>query len=427
MIRLFLVGQGFDVVFILVVIFSCHWALTSSFSSQAQKTSCLAKTKETFKLSDLQYLEARLDARHGGYECKRLVLDASSGSSLFRLSGATLHDLLLEKDLPSSLCRCEWVASILAQGKTAEELLVNIREDDIKSWEMNATWTVDYLYMNDQHVSRMKTPAYTAKCLLHCVAQAIQAPATLSPDAATDRLKIIDIDTGMFLVRVIREADPNRPLMTKWKQRPFPYSSAINQNVAEILIDLVFDLARHKYETTNDAISFLDPTCGSGTFLAFALARGASVQGWDTNESCVNGALRNLKFVFGNDCATGGEVCLRDASHKKMHGEKKYDCMIANLPWGQNTLLYYNENVHILDSLSSSLRPGAPCAIISKDAELQKDMHRLGYHIIGSAHIPPLNFVLPTGKKGNVQKRNEDASQKERSSNCVITISFAPQ
>jgi hypothetical protein len=53
-------------------------------------------------------------------------------------------------------------------------------------------------------------------------------------------------------------------------------------------------------------------------------------------------------------------------------------------------------------------------------------MQQLGHHIIGTAHIPPLNFFLPTGKKGNVQKRNVDTSQKERSSKCVVAVALAP-
>ena len=50
----------------------------------------LAKTTETFKLSDLQYLEVRLQCRD--FECERLVLDAATGSSLLRLSGKLLQD-----------------------------------------------------------------------------------------------------------------------------------------------------------------------------------------------------------------------------------------------------------------------------------------------------------------------------------------------
>lgn len=93
-------------------------------------------------------------------------------------------------------------------------------------------------------------------------------------------------------------------------------------------------------------ITFLDPTCGSGTFLACALTSGAAnVQGWDANQNCVNGALHNLEFVFGRDSANsyGYNVSLRDASIQKRVDDnfEQYDCMVANLPWGQNTVFYY--------------------------------------------------------------------------------------
>ena len=422
--------RGFDAGFVLVSAFIlCQWTLTTSLSANLNKACWVAKTKETFKLSDLQYLEAKLQERNG-YECERLVVDASTGSSLFRLNGTCLHESMLENELPSSLRRCEWVASILAHGKTAEELLMNIRDDGKfmeHSWEKNAAWTLEYLRLNHIGAPRVQPASYTSKSLSCSVAQAVRIPAALNPDEATDRFRIIDTGEDLFLVRLMREADPSHPLTKKWSQRPFPFSSAINPNVADILIDLVFDLVQQKDGVAVDPISFLDPTCGSGTFLAFAASRGASVKGWDTNESCIDGALRNIKFVFGNDCAKFCEVHLRDASNKKLDDGKQYDCMIANLPWGQNTMLYYNENIHILDSLQSSLRPGAPCAIISKDLELQKDMERLGYHILGTAHIPPLHFVLPTGKNKNAQKRNEETFHKERKSHCVVTVALAPQ
>jgi 23S rRNA G2445 N2-methylase RlmL len=74
----------------------------------------------------------------------------------------------------------------------------------------------------------------------------------------------------------------------------------------------------------NDAISFLDPTRGSGTFLAFALARGASVQGWDTDESCVNGAFRKFEVCVWQRLYQGWQCAsARDASKKNLYGETK--------------------------------------------------------------------------------------------------------
>ncbi len=55
----------------------------------------------------------------------------------------------------------------------------------------------------------------------------------------------------------------------------------------------------------------------------------------------------------------------------------------------------------ILKSLPKSLWCRAPCAFISKEVELQKYKKRLGYHVLGSAHIPPQNLDLPSSKKAS--------------------------
>jgi hypothetical protein len=59
------------------------------------------------------------------------------------------------------------------------------------------------------------------------------------------------------------------------------------------------------------------------------------------------------------------------------------------------------ENARILKSLPKSLWCRAPCAFISKEVELQKYKKRLGYHVLGSAHIPPQNLDLPSSKKAS--------------------------
>jgi hypothetical protein len=243
----------------------------------------LAKTTETFKLSDLQYLEAKLQAT--SYECERLVLDAATGSSLFRLCGYRLHDIFKKNKLPSSLRRCKWIA---------EELLKILRKDawfEEHEWDTNAAWTLEYMRMDDID-DRKKPTEYTSKSLLNCVAQAIQIPAALNPATATDRLQIVDTGRDLFLIRLLLQTHvPSHSIIGKeWKQRPFPYSSAINPAVADIVTALVFDLVE-QYTGKTARISSLDPTCGSGTFLAFALARGATAQGWDTNPACMDGAI----------------------------------------------------------------------------------------------------------------------------------------
>lgn len=128
---------------------------------------------------------------------------------------------MLENELPSSLRRCEWVASILAHGKTAEELLMNIRDDGKfteHSWKKNAAWTLEYLRLNHIAAPRVQPASYTSKSLSCGVAQAVQIPAALNPDEATDRFRIIDTGQDLFLVRLMREADPSHPLTKKWSQ-----------------------------------------------------------------------------------------------------------------------------------------------------------------------------------------------------------------
>lgn len=417
-------------VLLLLILQPTQHSLTSALSIPCW----LAKTKETFKLSELQYLEAKIQACD--YECERLVLDAATGSSLFCLTGASLDSKLLSNDtLPPSLERCDWIGSVLSRGDSADEFLNDIRSDERfvhRGWDTsNAAWTMDYLRLNDIDAPRMKREDYTSKTLLSCVAQAIEVPAALNPNAGTDRLRIVDTGQELYLLRLV-DRKPYSPLVDrkKWSRRPFQYSSSINLDVADIVTALMFDLVKQEYGKDASHVSFLDPTCGSGTFLAFALAHGASVQGWDTNAACVEGALNNIEFLFDSPVTDERCIISRHDATLKVPGDKSklFDCAIANLPWGQNSLLYYNENVRIMESLQSSLRPGAPCAFISKSLELQKDMTRLGYRILGTAQIPPINSVLPSGKKvkGKQHQRNDDSSQ-NRSTICVVTLALAPK
>lgn len=407
----------------------------SSTSNDGGTATWLAKTRETFKLSDLLYLEARLQARE--YQCERLVLDAATGSSLLRFCGEQFQQTLTSSDkkLPSSIERCDWIGSVLAYGDSAEELLTRIRDNgrfEEHDWEADASWTLDYVRMNDIGVTRNKSAdnEYTSKSLLSCIAQAIQIPAALNPATATDRLRVIDTGQGLFLTRLMREmkSDPAAvETIKRWNNRPFPYSSAINPNIADILTGIIFGLVNHQLRKQPHKVSLLDPTCGSGTFLMFALDRGATVQGWDTNPVCVQGAQRNLQFMFGSKSERDFKICRHDAGQIMpdtggIESMQLFDCVIANLPWGENSVLYYDETVRILASLPRSLRHRAPCAFVSKNAELQKYMQRRGYEILGDAHIPPLNFVLPTGKKA---KKNDETS-KGQSTTCVVTVALAP-
>ena len=126
-----------------------------------------------------------------------------------------------------------------------------------------------------------------------------------------------------------------------WSKRPFQYSGAINIGVASVIIDMLSDALRLRHErhqhlhttvgsdsigNTNNNIKctsnkqriirILDPTCGSGTFLALALmiwsekynttATASSndtitvdATGIDSNYKCARGTIANLRHLFG--------------------------------------------------------------------------------------------------------------------------------
>ena len=376
----------------------------------------LVKTTETFKLSDLQYLELRLQTN-----CERLLVDAATGSSLCLL-GADPHtpfESIGPGPLPSSssLQRCDWMGEVLASGSNAEQLLDELKSKDTKGI---SCWEMEYLRLTNREMAREKT-SYTSRALMHCVAQAIEGVASLVPSKAQNRIIIVDTIAKLFAVHIINSkgAPFSRPnnnvVLSRWSDRPFQYSSAINPNLAEIVVDILKELCEKQ-----DSIKLLDPTCGSGTFLAFGLAAGFRVEGWDVNAACVEGGQQNIENLFPEK-RVGWKVKLQDASEFRgsLHG---IDCVVANFPWGQNTIAYQDDNIRILERLGASLRPGTPCAIMSKLPQLQTEMKRLGFNILGDAHVPQKDFVLPRGKKN---KESRGQGQKG-SSDCVVTIARSP-
>ena len=167
----------------------------------------------------------------------------------------------------------------------------------------------------------------------------------------------------------------------------------------------------------------LDPTCGSGTFLAFALNRGMTVEGWDVRQACVDGTRKNLESFFGE--GKRWTVSQRDAAeHSKCEDLRSADCLVANLPWGQNTIASSDENVRILEQVAKNLRKRTVCAFVTKNADLHKHFERLGYSVLGTAPVPPKHFELPRGNKN--KKENEAVSSGRTSSDCVVTIVLSP-
>jgi hypothetical protein len=91
--------------------------------------------------------------------------------------------------------------------------------------------------------------------------------------------------------------------------------------------------------------------CGS----RIALARGASAGMQVLHVSKELYIMLNLCLAskdIGNRC----KISLREHATQELSKRSRwFDCAIATLPWGQNSMLYYYENVRILKSLPKSV------------------------------------------------------------------------
>jgi Putative RNA methylase family UPF0020 len=389
----------------------------------------LAKTKETFKFADLQFLEARLECQSDVWKnsgialtCERLLLDAATGSTLFGIySNVSLDKFTTENEnIPSSWRRCEWMVQVLAHSESASDLVQSLREQGGIFFQDCTGWTLDYIRMSS--VQRQKVPSpnrnYNQRSLLCAVAQCLQAPAALDPIQASHHLILVETTRDIYLGRFLWQGPrPSWNPLPSWSQRPFQYSAAIHPTVAEILVDMILNLIR-TFDCT-EPTHLWDPTCGSGTFLAYALAtnRNVLVEGWDVNPQCVEGTSQNLRYAFGENVVDAKcRLLLQDSSISKKNNHHPFvDGLIANLPWGKNTIDYVDQNQQILKSVRTRLKEGAPCIFIHKDAALSNPDHlqTLGYQWLEEAYIPPLDFVLPPSRKKKPKNDSGDADDEE--------------
>lgn len=489
-------------------------SLQQQSSSPPRQGLLLALTSESFKLADLQFLAASieqptcqrllLDAATGS---SLLRVDDTDRPFPFQQQ---------KQPPPVFLQRCQWTGVVVAWGATPEDLLEQIRHqqnntgivddddvvvDDDPRW-LQHPWTLNYLCLSgDQkttHTNRSankngRRRSYTATTLLCALSQAIRAPlAALDPrsDDTTcsclDRLILLDTATGgdeqlvgppsasntcaFYLVKKLDVLDSVGVLQQqhstlsslsssssfrdhkKWSHRPFPYSSAVNPGIAELVLDILVHLARQqrrrqrengKLDQTRLPIRFLDPCCGSGTFLAAALDRGIHATGYDVNEKCVQGTVDNLRYFCGSSCGDDDgssdepryQVYKQDsttfATTIQQQGRPLFDCAACNLPWDLNTKTCSETNWKILTTLRQRLKEGAPCAIVSKGTEdsplvTNKDLEHVGLRTVGQAQVPPKNFKLPEGNKKRMKRNADSASvllpKDKGRSHCLVTI-----
>ena len=313
--------------------------MAQSLSSQV---SFLCKTTETFKLSELQYLAASIQAyARSNYELERLLVDQATGSSIFRISivsndedcddkQTNASNCHIVQSFPSSLQRCDWIAKIIIEDDNLHSLIASLQTLDNANDSniIEPMWGLDYFTCRSSSTkTRIKIPRkeHTMKSILCAISNAITTVPAVDSKEVNQQLLVVDATTLMknnhendydefqskyFLVEKIRQdastssvaparADTSRgqSVLKKWSGRPFQYSSAINVNIADIVISLLDDMVQNDNVKTakTKRTRIFDPTCGSGTFLAFAIDRGMFVVGQDQNPNCVDGTIRNLQ------------------------------------------------------------------------------------------------------------------------------------
>lgn len=402
----------------------------------------IAKTKETFKLADLQYLEATVQSE-SKYDCKRLLMDAATGSSLFlvdRLASDFEACIFGQKDdssqyVPSSLRACEWVGEVICNSPSPEELLYDLSSMKTTTRNLGA-WTLEYLRMKSGSRNE-KSKTYTQKTLCCCISQKLSGTAALNPCHAVDKLLVVDTCESVFLVKLLHlpsdetsslPSSPSILTQQKWAQRPFPYSSATNFQAAEMAMNLLSHrVALRPVNEQPTKPHLLDATCGSGTFLALAMARGMQVTGWDFNLRCVEGTQRNLQYAFGNTNFTVLQrSCLDVPENMTQAGVGKIDAVACNLPWGLNSNLFADDGDNCSSRLFSAIRkvlkPGIPCVFLYKEEGESGTLYweQLGYKVIGYASIPQKNYVLPKERKK--EKRRPEENVLNGRSSCIVSL-----
>lgn len=430
----------------------------------------MVKTKEAVKLADLYCLEAQqvfLD------KCRRFLTDAATGSCLLELqlqhsstrgeggddgSNNNCGEWFKSSSVASSSFlreRCDWVAEVVVgNAPNAADLIGSLQARSSSDTALNnlKPWGISYLRMTSgSDFSRLnqRRRNITKTSLLCAVAQSIKAPVALEIAEAEVSLIVLEADEQLYLLRVLYPESKTdlehintetTAIGIRWRQRPFQYSSALNPIVARVLIDILYERVAVELDSNKAGDNIpvpsrrvlLDPTCGSGTFLAAALRRGFDkVIGWDVNSACVQGCRENLVHMYGDerikkDCI----ICVRDSSlvsNIEELGVPKINCVVANLPWGVNTVKYIEENEAILCQIRSLLSSGTPCAFISKES-LSSRLDVLGYRCVGQAQIPQKSFRLPKGSKRRTAKHDigteggKDSVTRTGRSNCVVTI-----
>eukprot|EP00980_Cylindrotheca_fusiformis_P010460 scaffold2322_cov135-Cylindrotheca_fusiformis.AAC.19 len=334
--------------------------------------------------------------------------------------------------MPSSLKRCDWIAQVM-EGKDSADALIQTLQENFPATMLPNQWSLDYVRLEETNGSAKRRQVfYTKNALLHAVAQTMPSPPALNPEYAQTKLLVVDSaknDNATCYLSTLVGPHEGRNLdsvLANWSKRPFQYSSAINPQVAEMIMEILMALIdRPDDESNSRSLRLLDPTCGSGTFLALALERGIEVEAYDCNQQCVDGTHKNLEYLVETTNASKTnldkiDVSIHDSSQTFPSRCGTIDCVVANLPWGVNSKDFLDQNKEILRSVRSRIEPGTPCAFVTRTSDLGL-FNSVQYRILGQAHVPQRDFALPRGRK----KQNTKELDRNGRNKCVVTIARA--
>lgn len=389
-----------------------HFLTKKDSFEQKNQPLIIAKTKETFKLSDLYLLESRLQSEIRGYEpTKLLSVDKNTGSYLFEIDHGFIENIS-EELIPSCLDRLDWMGEVLAFGNSGSELISNLVDMKLQIDD----FSLDYKRIGSLPVQK----DYASKAIISRVAQCVNGNVSLMPKKSNYQILLVESNAGLHLCKLLQipSNENNKSIVEKhWKERPFQYSSAMNIHAAKIIIDMLYDITVCSLDEKEDALTLLDPTTGSGTFLAYGLEKGLSVRGHDINHRCIEGAIENINFLFPN-ADTLCTISQMDYSKLSSNQDNSHDMCVTNLPWGQNTDIFDKDcNKKILQNVFTHLKPNGYAVIISKQS-VKEDITSCGFNSLGSVSIPPLGFVLPDDRK----KQSKSKQRTNSSSDCTVTI-----
>ena len=363
-------------------VYAVDTTIKSSSLSSPTLQSCfqyVAKTKESFKFSDLYWLQANVMAYGGNCEAavEKLAFHRPTASLLLGYNTTSSQS---DQELPFPSDRVQYVGRVIASGSTVQELLDSINKAT-STCNNCQHWTLDC-----ETLEPLTGRKITTSMLMCAVSRHLSGEPLLEPNDSDDvtiiSYLLAETSRQLYLIEKLSVHNQMHELYhenvsrfrQEWSRRPFQYSGAVNIEIAITVADMLQRLLPKNGEDLKEKrrIRILDPTVGSGTFLAAAAKLWNSMDyqnnesldtvGIDSNPKCSEGTMQNLRYL-GVECTaeeeeSSGKSWTFSIDDSKMSSratihcgdsvellsgtslDGAFDCVVTNLPWNRNTFEY---------------------------------------------------------------------------------------